>query len=243
MKITESLYLLKKHYQTAKPSLDFRKHGWNALVTELGEQDKPTRFAFRPGQFILATATFVLLISVGTVFASQRTLPNQTLFPVKVLSEKIAVRLAPASFKAEIAAGMIDRRLTELATVTSAGNQQSIEQSVKTFKATTDDLTKLNLWDGWEDESVEEHRDELQNVVKSLTPTPTSLIAPSIEREDETEEKESISRETIDELKTVLPATIPTPKPTQSSGDNREDKDKDSSIEIKVLEPTDSDEE
>ncbi len=54
------------------------------------------------------------LVFAGAVLAAQISSPGQTLFPVKIASEKIALELAPTALKTAVATAIIDRRANEI---------------------------------------------------------------------------------------------------------------------------------
>lgn len=73
---------------------------------------------------ILVIFSMILGGTGATVYAAQGTLPEQTLYPVKVLSEDLAIQISrsPAS-KLDLLLDFADRRVTELGSLVDSGAQ------------------------------------------------------------------------------------------------------------------------
>ncbi len=99
-----------------KPSQDFIARVENNLVNYLPslspvQPQKTPMFAFRAA---ILTLVFVFLISAGTVYASQNSLPGQFLYPVKKTLEAVRIRLASDPDKTNLQIQLIDKRLGEI---------------------------------------------------------------------------------------------------------------------------------
>lgn len=94
MKINTHLKQLRKSYLKIEPPPDLVEYGWLALRKEIAAQERP-RFAFLPlftRNVVFAITLMILLggVFIGLVKASQSSLPGDTLYPVKRLTETIS---------------------------------------------------------------------------------------------------------------------------------------------------------
>ena len=102
-------------------------------------------FSFmRRRRFIASAFAFVLVIATGAeaAFASERTLPGDVLYPVKVaFAEPIALALAPrGEVKAELSTAFASRRIEEAATLSKRGalTDEHAEELAARFEAHID---------------------------------------------------------------------------------------------------------
>ena len=88
---------------------------------------KPAGFAARPSFLRLAVTAFLIVIlllgaSATTVYASQESLPGQSLYPVKTLSEDAILALtADPQTRLDLELDYTDRRISEMDALVSAG--------------------------------------------------------------------------------------------------------------------------
>ena len=116
MKLEDTLHQLGADYRKAKPSADFLRHGWSALESELEDRRHPRlRGLFTRRPFAWASVAFmvIMLLGAGTVAAAQSALPTEALFPVKVLSERVALGLAPKRLRQQLQDEFASRRVAE----------------------------------------------------------------------------------------------------------------------------------
>lgn len=97
MKINSQLKQIRKDYQAIEPPSEFKKYGWLALRSKIEAYER-RRFTFLPiftHNIVFATITIVLLGGgfIGLVKASQSSLPGDTLYPVKRLSETVTTAI------------------------------------------------------------------------------------------------------------------------------------------------------
>lgn len=106
---------------------------------------KPKSFSYffflRNFRFASAIVAVILVLGLGSgaVLASQDTLPGETLFPVKLLTEEVEKFLARDDFsKAEISIKLTNKRLEEVIKLTSSNNpeenQEHINKNLERFK-------------------------------------------------------------------------------------------------------------
>jgi len=93
--------------------------------------------------YTVGTAIATVVLSVGTVFAAQSSLPNSALYPVKVFSENVALTLSPnESIKTTVASSIISRRVTETEALQKQGNAEEIRQSISRLNADVTSIEK-----------------------------------------------------------------------------------------------------
>ncbi len=93
--------------------------------------------------YTFGTAIATVVLSVGTVYAAQSSLPNSKLYPIKVLSERVALTLSPTtSIKSTVAGTIISRRIDEIEKVQEQGNPQEVETSIINLHKEVDSLER-----------------------------------------------------------------------------------------------------
>lgn len=93
--------------------------------------------------YTLGTAIATVVLSVGTVYAAQSSLPNSALYPVKVFSEDVALTLSPTeSLKTTVAQTIISRRVTEVENAQKQGNSKAMQESITHFKEDVSSIQK-----------------------------------------------------------------------------------------------------
>lgn len=119
--------------------------------------------------YTFGSAIATVVLSVGTVFAAQTSLPTHTLYPVKVLSERVALTLSPTeSLKTTIASSIISRRITEIETVQKQGNKKDIEESIANFDEDVEVIQKRKGISHSEiDSEIEEHKEFIDSLRKN----------------------------------------------------------------------------
>lgn len=88
---------------------------------------------FRNPRFATAALALLLILTIsgGAVLASQESLPGDTLFPIKLLTEEVEKFLARGDFsKVEISLKLSNKRLEEVIKLTSFGNQEENQEHI-----------------------------------------------------------------------------------------------------------------
>lgn len=139
--IEDLLRGLKDHPE-ATPSPTFRT---NARIRVLNTVTQPAPFPWyrkpRLWGYAAGSAIATVALSVGTVFAAQSSRPDSTLYPVKVLSERVALTLAPTeTLKNDIASTIISRRIDEMEQEQKSGDIQGLDNSINHFNADLEEL-------------------------------------------------------------------------------------------------------
>jgi len=137
------------------PSPEFREKARYQILTELRdiEERKQRRFSlfgWQPRWATAAIAVLVLLVaSSGTVAAAGNSLPDQTLYPVKLATERVRLALTPSTLgKAEYYAELVDKRVSEIISMSDKGKLKQVE---KTTERLNNQLMAMTLLVGTED--------------------------------------------------------------------------------------------
>lgn len=93
------------------------------------------KFAFRlAGMFLI----ILIFVSTGTILAAQSANPKNTLYPVKLASEDIALKLSPTPFKADIAVEIAKRRGDEITSEKNSDSKPEIKRGIDKYKESID---------------------------------------------------------------------------------------------------------
>ncbi len=135
--MTDLEQILRKLKTDAAPRESFRT---NARIRILNVVGKPVRFRARHWGYAIGAGLAAAVLSVGTVFAAQSSLPGNILYPVKVLTENIALQTAPTKqLKTTVADTIVERRTEE---VKKSETETEKIRSMKNFDATVEALKK-----------------------------------------------------------------------------------------------------
>ncbi len=150
--------------------------------------------------YTLGTAIATVVLSVGTVYASQSSLPDNSLYPIKVLSEKVALTLSPTeSLKTTVATTIISRRIDEVQKAQIQGDQKEIDASVDNLNT---DVAQL-----------QQRKDISHDAIETVLTQHQTFIN-SLEHRDGENKKSDQQKESEHEESTGI---TPTPAPTPQS--------------------------
>lgn len=192
-----------KHDSQMKPSQAFRT---NARIRILNSVAQPTTtisplprgmtmVAFRLG-------FLSLFLLAGTVYAAQGSNPRDVLFPVKILSERVALTFSPTeSAKTSVAVAIIDRRVQENEQAKKEGDQEEVQETVTNFESAVLQIRNTNRID---QDRVEEEIEKHASVIRED------------QQDDEEEDKEN-SRDVKGEQ--IQSSVTPTPTKKDDQGD------------------------
>ncbi len=168
-----------KTNENVNPSVFFRENTKVRLMNLISEEKvlenkssfvfiKNPKFAFRlAGAFLI----ILVFISTGTILAAQSVNPKNSLYPVKLASEDIALKLSPSSFKANVAVEIAKRRGDEIASQEKTNSKSEIKHGIKKYKESIDQARILvpsgNTNLNHELEHEESNLDELTNKYKN----------------------------------------------------------------------------
>ncbi len=119
------------------PRPEFReraRYQFQAAVREMAVQKERRSFGWLPQWATVVVAVVVLVVAGGggTVAAAQNSMPDETLYPVKLTAEKVRIALTPSELgKAELYVSMADRRVAEIARMADEGNREQVEETAR----------------------------------------------------------------------------------------------------------------
>ena len=126
--IAEDIKKLKK----LSPSKEFTKNSLESIISRAGSRDAPEKIApaeVSPGRLILRPAMIFMafiVISVfsfaGTLFASQESMPGETLYPLKRSFEQFQLNIYPESLKGGLHLRFLGNRIQEAEILLAAEN-------------------------------------------------------------------------------------------------------------------------
>lgn len=165
MEIEDQLNKLKKQYISIEPSDSLAKHGWQALKDELELSIPPAKKDFKYKVFLASFFTIVFIgFSFGAVYASQKALPGDTLYPVKKVSEDLTV-LVSGNRQVKI-----EKRAEEvIQAVESQKDKEVVRKTVKNYQEEVFKTKKDSEESGKSKEfknQLENHEQQFNKVIK-----------------------------------------------------------------------------
>ena len=164
------------------PRPEFRERARYQILTELRdiEERKQRRFSlfgWQPRWATAAIAVLVLLVaSSGTVVAAGNSLPDQTLYPVKLATERVRLALTPSTLgKAEYYAKLVDKRVSEIISMSDKGKLKQVE---KTTERLNNQLMAMTLLVGTGDGGAGVPAVSPAVLVAPEEPKPAVMMAP-----------------------------------------------------------------
>lgn len=145
MKIEQILRSLKKDYLKIEPPKELVEYGWWALSKEIDEQASPlpSKFTFAPifaRSIVFAAIALIVLVgaSFTLVYASQKALPRDTLYPIKRFSEDV---ISAISGNIQV---KIEKRAEEVVgAVNKKKDEEVIKEAIKEYKKAVSDTKKV----------------------------------------------------------------------------------------------------
>jgi hypothetical protein len=115
-----------------QPRPEFRakaRHQFNSALQAMESRKSRSFFGWQRRWVTAVTVVLVLLLAGGgTVAASSNSMPDGTLYPVKLATEQVWLALTPSSLgKAKVLTKLTDRRVTEIIYMANKGNAQQID--------------------------------------------------------------------------------------------------------------------
>ena len=152
---------------------------------------------WQPRWAIAMVALLVLLLAGGgTVAAAGDSVPDSLLYPVKLATEQVRLKLTPSNMgKAELYAELADRRVAEMVYMVNEGKPEQVELTAERLNKHLVLIADLSLAGSGQGESVE-------------TPSRESaeMLAPAAEEADKVEsgEKDNTRANGRDKLRSLL---------------------------------------
>lgn len=124
--------LAAKRASAIQPRAEFKARARYQLQSALQEMESGRGRWFFVWQSRWATAVAVILIFLlvggGTVAAAGNSMPDGTLYPVKLATEQVRLTLTPSALaKAQLYARLADKRVAEIVYMASKGDPQRVE--------------------------------------------------------------------------------------------------------------------
>ena len=130
--------LFAKKTSAVKPRPEFRDRARYQMRAALQEMEfKRERrsffFGLRPQWATVMVSVLVLLLaSGGTAAAAGNSMPDGTLYPVKLATERVRLVLTPSALgKAELYVKLVDKRVTEIIKMAEKGKPEHVERTAE----------------------------------------------------------------------------------------------------------------
>ena len=142
MIIEEYLKDLKEDYEKTDATWHLKMSGWNELSKRIGLLETPRRKS--PFLYFAVGFAVLLIFLAGTIQIAQAALPGDTLYPVKILSEKF---IEGTSGNNQI---VIDHRAQEIVGLSNKDqiNSENLKQAVTEYKISVDQAKHKSESDG-----------------------------------------------------------------------------------------------
>ena len=184
--------LAAKEATTIKPSAEFReraRYRFQAAIREMEPQPKPGFFGWQPRWATALVVVLVLLLaSGGTVAAASDSMPDETLYPVKLATETVRLRLAFSPMgKAELYVKLADERVAEIIEMANKGKSERVQQTAHRLNEQLIAMAGLHIGDGeaggeamvaFEAPQMQMAAEEAPASVPRAAPVPTPAPAP-----------------------------------------------------------------
>lgn len=131
--------LATKNALAIKPRPEFRdraRHQLRMALLEMAEkkESRASLFGFLTPRWATAVAAFlvILLAGTGTVAAAGNSMPDQTLYPVKLATERVRLVLTLSDLgKAELYAALADKRVAEIVRMAEKGKPEQVARTAR----------------------------------------------------------------------------------------------------------------
>jgi len=152
--------LATKNALAIKPRPEFRdraRHQLRMALQEMAEKKerRGSLFGFLTPRWATAVAAVlvILLAGSGTVAAAGNSMPDQTLYPVKLATERVRLVLTFSTLgKAELYAALADKRVAEIVSMAEKGKSEQVERAAQKLNAHLGEIVSLALPSGEEAE-------------------------------------------------------------------------------------------
>ena len=128
--------LAAKKTTEIKPRSEFRekaRHEFRLALQEMETKRSRGFFNWQPQWATALIAVLILLLaSSGTVAAAGNSLPDETLYPVKLATEALRLTLTPSDLgKVELYAKLVDKRVKEIISMVEKDKPKQVEQTAE----------------------------------------------------------------------------------------------------------------
>jgi hypothetical protein len=192
---------------------------WSSLVSVFTQK----RFAY---QFALATFLLIFLIvsTSGVAFASQWTIPGDTLYPVKTSLERVQLALSLSEARrAQLHIAFAERRLVEIQNLVMESRFEYLHSTVNAFEAQATQATRLlHALDQKDPERAMQLASELRRMIgEQAAILPVLMQLSPAESRAEIQRLEILAAAIVDDIRDIETpprgTLTPTPTATPSS--------------------------
>jgi hypothetical protein len=192
---------------------------WSSLVSLFTQK----RFAY---QFALATFLLIFLVvsTSGVAFASQWTIPGDTLYPVKTSLERVQLALSLSEARrAQLHIAFAERRLVEIQNLVMESRFQYLHSAVDAFEIQATEATRLlHSLDQKDSERAVQLASELRRIIgEQAAVLPVLMQLSPAESRSELQRLEVMAAAVVDDIGNIEAAPrgtlTPTPTATPSS--------------------------
>jgi len=132
--------LAAKDASAIEPRPEFRataRYQFRSALREVKTKRGLRLFVWQPRWATAVAIVLVLLLAGGgTVAAAGNSMPDGTLYPVKLATEQVRLRLTPSELgKAQLYANFADKRVLEIARMAKEGKPQLVERTAQRLDA------------------------------------------------------------------------------------------------------------
>ncbi|MFC1911794.1 DUF5667 domain-containing protein [Chloroflexota bacterium] len=154
--------LATKNALAIEPRSEFRdraRHQLRMALQEMTEKKerRVSLFGFLTSRWATAVAMVlvILLAGSGTVAAAGNSMPDQTLYPVKLATERVRMVLTVSALgKAELYAALADKRVAEIVSMAEKGKLEQVERTARRLNTHLEQIVSLALPSGVEAEAL-----------------------------------------------------------------------------------------
>jgi hypothetical protein len=187
------------------PRPEFRaraRYEFHSALQEVTSKKRPSLFGLRTRLVTAIVALSIILVSGGgTVVMASSSMPDNPLYPVKLVSEEVQMALTPSDIdKAEVCVMQADRRVDEIVYLADKGDAQQVHVTAGRLDECLETLVEIASLEEAETAAVVEE----EALPGSLTAVPEAAPAEEAAVDGPTEESTLIGDGNLDELKTTV---------------------------------------
>jgi hypothetical protein len=149
-----STALAARTLSSIKPASEFKSRARSQFQVALNQMEAKKQrrsslfrwhWRWQSGWAIAAMSFFAVLVGGGsTVFASGNSMPDNTLYPVKLAAEQVQMTLTFSDMdKAELNAQLADKRVAEIVYLTSKGDSEKVQTVAAHLNTNLKNLNRL----------------------------------------------------------------------------------------------------